>query len=175
VRAVVTQAGGTVSVDSTPGCSTCFTIVLPEAAVPASPVPEAVGGPTATPGAGTVLVVDDDRTIGILVRRTLERHGYTVETVTSPMAALQRADALGDAMSLIVTDLTMRGMSGLQLIATLRQRRANLPALIMTGQPDAESLPEIGPDTHLLAKPFELSALLEHVRELTAVLIRLTP
>lgn len=169
VRAIVTQAGGTVAVHSEPGCSTCFTISLPRADAPAAQAAAPVNGAVSHPAArGTVLVVDDDRTISMLVRRTLERHHYIVESESSPAAALQRAEALGDDLALVITDLTMRGMSGMQLIDALRVRRPHVPALIMTGQPDAESLPALGRDTRLLPKPFELSLLLERVAELTA-------
>jgi DNA-binding response OmpR family regulator len=86
-------------------------------------------GIVTTPGAARVLVVDDDPTISDVVRRYLERDGHRVEVVGDGVAALDRAAA--DPPDLVVLDLMLPGMSGLQVCERLRAA-GPVPVIMLT-------------------------------------------
>lgn len=170
VRAMVHQAGGTVSVESTAGARTCFSVLLPRTVAPAPPAPVAIAAGLVPPPSvpGTVLIVDDDPAVCGLMKRLAVRLGWTVEAVTSPKAAIDRAQALGTGLGLIVTDLTMRGMSGIELIHAVRGRHPDLPALVVTGHADVEALSDgtLPPAVEVLAKPFDAATFVARLRHM---------
>lgn len=166
-RAICTQAGGAIRVESEVKVSTTFSVELPRISPPKAN--ETAGRQMIHPSlAGTVLVVDDTPTIVTLLKRVLERQGCRVEAATSPSQAIEIAALLGDDLGLLITDYNMRGMTGTQLIAVLRESRPGLPTLIITGQTEAEDLAGLAasPYTGVLGKPFEMHVLVSRVREL---------
>jgi DNA-binding response OmpR family regulator len=105
---------------------------------------------------GRVLVVDDDETIGDVVRRYLERDGLAVEVVTDGSAALERA--LADPPDAVVLDLMLPGVSGLDVCRQLRSSdaAAGLPIIMLTAlgeESDRVLGLELGADDYV-TKPF---------------------
>jgi DNA-binding response OmpR family regulator len=103
-----------------------------------------------------VLVVDDDETIGDVVRRYLERDGLAVEVVTDGAAALQRA--LADPPDAVVLDLMLPGLSGLDVCRRLRAGAAGgaVPIVMLTAlgeESDRVLGLELGADDYV-TKPF---------------------
>ena len=110
----------------------------------------------------TLLVVDDERPILKLIAIVL-RPDHSVVTAESGIEALAIFESYPRQFDLIVTDVTMPGMTGLELVArleALHQRR--LPVLFVTGATDYP----IDPDRTVLPKPFTPAALKAAVREL---------
>jgi CheY-like chemotaxis protein len=95
------------------------------------------------------------------VQRILQSRGYAVEVAADGDTALRIAQtATFDA---VVTDVAMPGMSGPQLVARLRETRADLPAIFISGYTERPgTLPE---DAVFLGKPFRAPDLLDHVAE----------
>jgi CheY-like chemotaxis protein len=115
----------------------------------------------ASPHPATFLVVDDEPQVRRLARRALEREGYRVIEATDGLEALGlfTQDARID---LLVTDVRMPHTDGIVLAAALRRRFPAIPVLFMSGYPrGSEPAPE-----PFLAKPFEMRALCDRVREL---------
>ena len=115
----------------------------------------------ASPHPATILVVDDEPQVRRLASRALEREGYRVIEATGGLVALGlfRQDARID---LLVTDVRMPHTDGIVLAAALRRRCPAIPVLFMSGYPrGSEPAPE-----PFLAKPFEMRALCDRVREL---------
>lgn len=115
----------------------------------------------------TILVVDDEPGVVQLVSRMLQRAGYSVVPAVGPQEALQAFTHSPDAISLVLTDIRMPEINGLELIARLRRIRPQLPYILMTGFPNdilMENLPRVEGLT-LLRKPFTLDALLTLIRE----------
>lgn len=80
---------------------------------------------------GTVLIVDDDSLIRSVLRRTLERHDYAVETASNVAEALAiLSHCLCD---LVLTDLQMPGESGMDLVQAIKQRSVQTPVVMLTG------------------------------------------
>jgi two-component system response regulator HydG len=81
---------------------------------------------------GTILIVDDDEDTAVLLRDSLRKRGYDVEAVNSAQQCLERLRT--DPADVVVTDVQMSGMSGIDLCVELRQRYPDLLPLVLTGQ-----------------------------------------
>ena len=114
----------------------------------------------------TVLVVDNERVLRSLVRRTLEAEDFQVEEADNGESALAMIQARIDPFDLVLTDLAMPGIDGRQLSETLARYRPGVAVLCMSGNPDA--VPRIGTsDTpvRVMLKPFTAEALYHAVRD----------
>ena len=118
--------------------------------------------PSAPRGRGeTVLVVEDADAVRVLTGRILYAAGYQVVSVESGAVALERLDAA----DVLVTDVVMPGMSGVELAVTARERRPELPVVFVSGYTGDTSIAgSDDPATAFLAKPFDGDELLRAVR-----------
>jgi DNA-binding response OmpR family regulator len=110
-----------------------------------------------------VLVIEDDRTVGQYVARGLAEARYTVELVDDGLKGLETAT--GGHWDLVVLDLRLPGMSGLDLLRTLRDRGVHTPVLVLTAQDSVEFKVDalrIGADDYV-TKPFAMAELLARV------------
>jgi hypothetical protein len=166
-QGILTQHGGYITVASAPGAGSTFTIYLPiqrgdVAPEPARDVPEA--GTIATPDGATVLVVDDEPAVLAITARSLEHGGYRVRQAKDGGDALALVDQLGPP-DLLLTDLTMPGIGGVELARQIRERWPAVPILFMSGYP-AEELRRQGGDAaagDLIEKPFSPTELTARV------------
>jgi hypothetical protein len=167
-RTIVENAGGTISVDTTPGVGSTFNILLPRA--PLSPAAQAAASQPVLEsprGSETIMVVEDERSLRELIVEELRASGYTVLDAEDGAAALRTADAHDGPLNLMLSDVVMGRMSGVELARRLRHTRPRLPVLLMSGY-SAGFLGEEALDqrTSFLAKPFRVSDLLLAVRGL---------
>ncbi len=113
-----------------------------------------------------VLVVDDDLAILATVADILEFEGYTVQTATNGLEALEAVER--ELPSLIVLDMRMPVLDGWGLARALRARSLDIPILVLTAAQDAgQWADEIGA-AGFLAKPFDLNDLLAAVERIPA-------
>ena len=112
-----------------------------------------------------ILLVDDDPSVLELTRELLSMVGYEVLPAAGGAAALRHADA-GERFDALVTDHSMPGMSGEDLIIRIRQRRPDVPCLLMTGHGDVSD--ELSVSVSVLRKPFRASELAAAVRGVLA-------
>ncbi|MGE0813822.1 MAG: response regulator [Vicinamibacterales bacterium] len=157
VHGVVTQSGGEVTVASDPGVGTRVTVALPLAAEPPAAPATEVPATTRAQGAASVLLVDDDDLVRDLVRRTLSAAGHQVETASCGLAALRPRSA-GPPLDVLVTDLAMPGLGGVELARRLAARQPGLRVLFISGCPEGELPRDL--QSEFLAKPFEMADLL---------------
>ncbi|MSV35132.1 MAG: response regulator [Bryobacterales bacterium] len=109
-----------------------------------------------------LLLVEDEAALAELLKKYLERLGYLVDACVHPEAALSLLDADPAGYQLIITDLTLPGMNGTDLIKRARERAPHLRAIISSGypyQPDAANV-------EFLQKPFLPKMLAEMVERL---------
>ena len=174
VYGFVLQSGGFITVESEPGKGTSFALHFPRVLAAVNPDSPGAGLPDAQPAASisrgteTILVVEDEEPIRWLVRQCLREAGYTVIEAGDALQAIDAADAADTRIDLLITDVIMPGMSGVELATQVRERRPGIPVLFVSGYDD-ESLGERGVDlagSELLTKPFDYKQLAGIVRRL---------
>jgi PAS domain S-box-containing protein len=135
VHGIVTQCKGGIYVYSRPGKGTIFNIFLPVASDStfADKMPDVTEMPINLYGHGRIMVVDDDRSILMFIKELLTLHGYTVEAFESADRAFDYFQTNPAAVDLVLTDLTMPGMSGIVFGESVLAIRKELPVIIMSG------------------------------------------
>ncbi|HWC97528.1 MAG TPA: response regulator [Candidatus Sulfopaludibacter sp.] len=168
VGGIVRAHNGAIRVASSPGQGSCFEVFFPVAEQPASFVPSAPAEEIApsVPLCGTVLVVDDEQMVLRTARSALQRHGCSVILAESGPAAIDLLRRHAAEVSLIVLDLSMPGMSGLEVLPELRSLRPDVPVLISSGYSEAETLRLFTGHkiSGFLQKPYTSRRLLERVK-----------
>jgi PAS domain S-box-containing protein len=162
VHGLASQLGGDLKISSRPGLGTNIELWLPVSEAAADPAAEPVASQTST-RAGLALLVDDEELVRASTADMLQEMGYEIVEAASGEAALKLVDE-GLQPDVLVTDHLMPGMSGVDLIRALRERRAGLPALVVSGFAEAD---ELAPDLPRLTKPFraaDLASSLERLR-----------
>ncbi|MGR4973725.1 PAS domain-containing protein [Pseudomonas sp. LARHCG127] len=161
------QSGGHLNLDSVPGQGTRVQLYLPRLHVaPAQQpaTPETVEAPPAIAGE-TVLLVEDEPAVRMLVLDLLKTLGYTALEAQDAMMALPLLES-EQRIDLLVTDVGLPGMNGRQLAEIARQHRPGLKVLFMTGyaQKAAERQGFLEQGMDMVAKPFTLDLLANKIR-----------
>ena len=168
VHGIVTAHGGRVWLENRPGVGAAFRVWLPAAS--ATPAAEAAATGLAessidAKASGIALLVEDEPAVRSLVQRALEREGYTVVSCGDPDLALELGAE--ERFDVVITDLTMPQMSGLQLAGRLRDLQSRAAIVLMTGAdrpPTSSELAAAGV-RRVLQKPFRLDDLRQAVSE----------
>ena len=131
VHGIVKRHGGSIIADSHPGQGSTFTLFFPAYEGPIEDKKdEDVILPT---GDETILYVDDEPAIAKLGKRHLENLGYTAESTTAPLEALEMIKTDKDKFDLVISDMAMPSMTGDQLINEILKIRTDMPTIICTG------------------------------------------
>jgi signal transduction histidine kinase/ActR/RegA family two-component response regulator len=166
VLGILQQHGGDVEVTSAPGAGTTFRLYLP-LGLPAEK-PSAVEAAAPQGARLRILLVEDEPTVRALAGRILRRAGHEVLAAASPAEALAHAGSR--APDLLLTDVLLPEMDGIELHRRLAERWPGLPVLFMSGFPGGNARLEeaIARGDHFLQKPFGPGELLDKVREASA-------
>ena len=168
VYGIIKQSGGYVYVDSTPGVGSRFTVLLPRSTEAAERSTRATQ-PSIPLGTETILVVEDESTVRIAVRRMLGALGYTIVEAASAAEALElvaEAESRDAPIHLVLTDVVMPERNGRELGEALAGRWPQLRVLYMSGYTDDEILRRglVQSEGAFLAKPFTAEQLAHAVR-----------
>lgn len=164
VHGIVSQSGGSVLVDSTPGVGTVVTVLLPRVEQPATVIP--VAPVTMMEGRETILLVEDDGALRKLAARILRRAGYRVLEAASGDQALEIAAGTAETIDLMVTDVVMPGLSGPEVAERLCASRPKMRVLFSSGYADDALLQRGVPDMNrqFLHKPYSPADFTRRVR-----------
>jgi PAS domain S-box-containing protein len=162
---VVRQSGGAIEVKSELGRGSWFTVLLPEVAGPEA---ESKTGPRAprTSGEETILVVEDDPAVRRLAVAALRKLGYRLLEAGDGQEAQEIIEAGSGRVGLVVTDVVMPRVGGVELAAKLRVLQEDLPVVFTTGYTEALRSSDLAPRSALLLKPYSADELAVEVRRL---------
>lgn len=165
VHGIVKKMNGDISVVSEIGTGSTFNIYLPTTKIANDPSQYTVE--TSLPeGKETILLVDDEDTICVMLQKSLSKLGYTVESYTSALDALAIFEENPQEFDLLITDLTMPRMTGIDLIRKITAIRPSIPAILLTGYGhliDEEKIKSLG-IRKLIMKPVLKKDIAEGVR-----------
>jgi PAS domain S-box-containing protein len=172
VHGIVHQSGGYIYVYSELGNGSCFKIYLPRVDQVAEPAESRQAIEHHARGTETILVVEDEAMVRDLTLEVLKESGYTVISAERPDDALRICAQNQGPIDLLLTDVVMPGMSGLELAERLKPERPTMKVLYVSGY-TADAVARRGmsdPKTAFLQKPFAPGALVRKVREVLEVL-----
>jgi signal transduction histidine kinase/ActR/RegA family two-component response regulator len=167
VYGIITQSSGNISVVSTPGEGTTFTIDLPRIEDPLTPTSFISPQIHLPLGTETVLLVEDEATVRSVAREVFQMAGYTVLEAATGEEALERIKQYSGVIHLLVTDVVMPGMNGRELADRLAVDYPALEVLYLSGYTDdaIERHGVLEAGVELLPKPFTPDTLARRVRE----------
>jgi two-component system cell cycle sensor histidine kinase/response regulator CckA len=168
VYGLVKQSNGFVWVESAPKAGTRVVVLLPVDASPASDSPAPAASPVVAipaPDLPRVLLVEDEGAVRELLSSALERNGFDVVTAGSAEEALTLASP---AFQILLSDISLPGMSGVQLARQLRRSLPSLRVLLMSGYAREEFAtgPNAVDDLPFIPKPFATRTVVERLRSL---------
>ena len=167
-RAVAEQCGGGAFIESKPGKGTSVHVLLPLSS--AQPVSRASGSQPSLSlnGDETILVVEDEEAIRNIIQDALQRHGYHVISACDGVEAVELARNCATAIDLVITDVVMPRLSGIELTKQLQTICPGVKMILMSGyaQEGSFTTMSLGGDVEILKKPFSPQILLTAVRRL---------
>jgi CheY-like chemotaxis protein len=166
VDGIVEQSGGDLWVESEPGAGTTFTIALPLAETPPRQDAGSTGGSCIPQGNETLLLVEDEEPVRCTIARGLRDAGYRVLEAGSGDEALSLLRRGEERVEIVITDIAMAGMTGIELARQVAGLGSGLPVVFISGHSkDAAFGREAGVEHALfLQKPFPPEALATAVR-----------
>jgi DNA-binding NtrC family response regulator len=161
---MVAEHGGGIFVDTEPGRGTKFSFWLPSSDSSLSGVVDSSADGDLGRGTERILVVDDSEAILKVVARVLGERGYDVQVESRPTLALERMR--NETVDLMLIDILMPEMNGVQLVKKIHPLNPNAKVLMMTGYSSAGILDQIAEEgLPVMWKPFTPTALIERVRQ----------
>jgi PAS domain S-box-containing protein len=166
VYGLVKQSGGDIAVTTSPGQGTTFRIYLPRFEGRPGEEESTHLLPAADGGHETVLLVEDEELVRMMLVEVLKSAGYNVLDARHGADAVVLAEQYHEPIDLLVTDITMPGFSGLELARRLGEKRSSMPVLFITGYSDQEAAQwgKLNQPVQFLQKPFHPDAFLTKVR-----------
>jgi signal transduction histidine kinase/ActR/RegA family two-component response regulator len=168
VYGIVKQSGGFIWVESSVGKGTTFDIFLPRAKGPVSVVTPERTQRGAERGSGTILIAEDESGVRDLASQTLRAAGYTVLEAKDGEEALCVAENHEGTIHLLLTDVVMPKLSGVEIAERLRSKRPGMQVLLMSGYSEYSHGNKQSTESsmQMLQKPFSLESLTTRVREI---------
>ncbi|HPJ95016.1 MAG TPA: PAS domain S-box protein [Deltaproteobacteria bacterium] len=166
VHGIVKSHGGAVTCKSAPGVGTTFDIFLPELVLKTEALKPTKEESLPT-GTERILYIDDEPALTGIAEKMLGKLGYDVTTLNSSLKALEVFRATPDTFDLVITDMTMPGMTGDKLAQKFMEVRPDIPVILCTGYSEhisAERAESKGIREYLM-KPLQQKVLAETIRK----------
>jgi len=173
VRGIIKAHDGAITVYSEPGKGSQFHLYFPAVEGTTTSVPK-LSTPPAQGEGQRILYIDDEDALVTLARRLLERLGYRVAGFSIPEAALAAFEAAPYEFDLVLSDLSMPGMSGIDVARRVLEIRPDIPVLLASGyvrNEDVEVARSIGV-REIIWKPATINEMGELLKRVLAKIIR---
>jgi two-component system cell cycle sensor histidine kinase/response regulator CckA len=173
VMGIMRSHQGTIRIRTEPGKGTSFRVLFP--AVPGSAAQQEPHSAARSQwrGSGTILVVEDEEDVREVAERILQDFGFETVTAVDGRDALDVMEREGDRVTAVLLDLSMPRMGGQETFRRLRESRAELPVIMMSGYTEQVVAPQFtgpGPGlTAFLQKPFLAEDLMDILRQVVEV------
>ena len=168
VYGIVKQSGGHINVYSEPGIGTTFKMYFPSVEEKVADISKAAALPSEElRGGETILVVEDEELVRMTIREILARYGYAVLEAQSGGEAVDLCSRRQGTIHLMLTDMVMPGMNGVELSKRLAPIKPGMKVLYMSGY-TADAIVHQGildPGIAFIHKPFTMDSLARKVRE----------
>ncbi len=173
VQGIVSNLGGAVRVSSSLGAGSCFYIYFPMVAG-AGNEKDGVFETTLLPGDERILFVDDEETIAEMARQMLSYLGYRVTIFSCSMEALIHFRQNASQYELVITDLTMPQMSGVEFARKITEIRGDIPVILHTGYSSVVNAAEARAAgvRSFMIKPLSMAKLARQIREVLDTQVR---
>jgi PAS domain S-box-containing protein len=161
VYGIARQSGGAVRLVSAPGSGTRVTVLLPSGdagGTHAAPLPR-VEPPAAVRGAGAVLLVEDEPRVRAQARRLLERCGFVVFEAADGTEGERQFDEYRSTLDVIVTDVVMPGVGGVEMVSRIRARVPAVPVVFVSGYTAEDRDLHLDQRTAFVPKPYTMGTL----------------
>jgi signal transduction histidine kinase len=171
VYGIVKQSGGYIRALSAPGKGTSFEICLPVREENPDAPKETAAAPTTSPGSDrtgeTILLVEDEESVRAMIREGLQRDGYSVLAAGNAPEAISLLERHSRPIDLLLTDLMMPGMNGMELARQLMSSHPAMKVLLVSGYTEEEIGKFVRKEhgTAFLQKPVTPSVLSRKIRE----------
>jgi two-component system cell cycle sensor histidine kinase/response regulator CckA len=166
VLGIVRGHKGALKLYSELGCGTTFKLLLPCTVGPAEEYGTGLVPPSSLQGSGTILVVDDEETVRTVIADMLESFGFQVEMARDGLEALAMFSNIGERIRLVLIDLTMPNLDGLETFCELRRMKSDIKVIIMSGFTECDMMDRF-PGKEIIGfiqKPFSAEKLLEKLQ-----------
>ncbi len=167
VYGIVKHSNGTIECASTPERGSRFTLTWPSIARPRHDLADAATDAPRHGGTETVLVVEDEAQLRVLIKQMLEESGFTVLQAGDAEAALRLSEVNPGRIDLLLTDLVMPRINGRELAERLAPAQPRLRVLFMSGYADDEIVRQgvEMEEVAFLPKPFGIDELTDKIRQ----------
>ncbi|HJP89098.1 MAG TPA: PAS domain S-box protein [Candidatus Limnocylindrales bacterium] len=166
IYGIVRQAGGHIWLYSEPGRGSTFKLYFPDIDEPATPAPASKPGAVRATS-GSLLLVEDEPSVRDMTRIMLERAGYQVTSVADGAAATTAVRTAATPFDVLVTDVVMPGMSGIELADLVARERPGTALVLLSGY-TAETLDLdrlLAAGARFVTKPVSSSEMLRAIAE----------
>jgi len=168
VFGVVKQAGGYIGVESLPDKGSSFKVLIPRIGGVAYHKGSLPSKPVATGKGQQILVVDDDEMLRNLINKIINKLGYAVTVVSDGNEAIRKVETENFKPQLMITDMIMPGMNGMELAEKLVMINPGMKVLFMSGHTESKIFDTsgMGEEHHFIQKPFTRQEIADKIEQM---------